>query len=393
MPALVTAAGAHHYRLQFLEFLANQQGNSHIIALGDGSAGQNTLSSVAHHLILDRVYIHGDPTIGQKRGIALNSASTEIINSYISDIKAVHSEAQAIAGWNGPGPYNISNNFLEASAVNVMFGGADPKITNLVPSDITIRRNHFSKRLVWRSQNWSIKNLLELKNAQRVTVEGNLFENNWLAAQTGYAIVLKSVNQEGTAPWSVVQDVTFANNIVRNASGGMKISRDASKSVEVNGITLRNNLFDNISGATYGGAGVFLLVIGGSDITVDHNTIIADGNITLFPDAYTSPRFTYTNNVLIDHAYAIKGSGTAVGNATIAKYFPESEFRGGIYVGSNPSLYPVGNFYPATVGDVGFTNFSGRNYRLSSNSIYQGGGTDGKDPGCDFDALAAAQPQ
>lgn len=393
MPALVTAPGAHHYRLQFLEFQANKQGNSHIIALGDGSSIQNTLSSVPHHLVLDRVYIHGDPTIGQKRGIALNSASTEIINSYISDIKAVYSEAQAIAGWNGPGPYNITNNFLEAAAVNLMFGGADPKIPNLVPSDITIRRNHFSKRLEWRSQDWSIKNLLELKNAQRVTVDGNLFENNWLAAQTGYAIVIKSVNQEGTAPWSVVQDVTFTNNIVRNASGGMKISRDTSKSVEVNNITLRNNLFDNISGKTYGGAGVFLLVVGGSDITVDHNTIMADGNITLFPDEYQSPGFVFTNNVLIDNAYAIKGSGTAVGTGTISKYFPGSDFRGGIYVGANPSLYPVNNFYPANVGDVGFVNFVGRNYRLSTNSIYRGGGTDGKDPGANFDALAAAQPQ
>ena len=41
--------------------------------------------------------------------IALNSASTEIINSYIADIKAVGADAQAIAGWNGPGPFVIAN--------------------------------------------------------------------------------------------------------------------------------------------------------------------------------------------------------------------------------------------------------------------------------------------
>lgn len=393
MPALVTEAGAHHYRLQFLEFLANQKGYSDIISLGDGSSRQNTLSGIAHHLVLDRVYIHGDRTIGQKRGIGLNSANTEILNSHISDIKSVDSEAQAIAGWNGPGPYNITNNYLEASGVNVMFGGADPAITNLVPSDIILRRNHFNKPLAWRTQGWTVKNLLELKNAQRVTIDGNLFEHNWLAAQTGYAIVLKSVNQGGRAPWSVVQDIEFTNNIVRHVASGMKITRDPSNAIEVNDVTLRNNLFDDVSGDTYGGAGVFLLVVGGSDITVDHNTIMNDGNITLFPDAYTSPGFVFTNNVMIDNIYAIKGSGTAVGNGTIAKYFPGGKFFGGIYVGSDPDDYPVGNFYPPDVAAVGFVDFARRNYRLSSNSIYRRGGTDGKDPGCDFDALEAAQGQ
>ena len=44
-------------------------------------------------------------------------------------------------GWNGPGPFLIENNYLEAAGENVMFGGSDPSIANLVPSNITIRRN------------------------------------------------------------------------------------------------------------------------------------------------------------------------------------------------------------------------------------------------------------
>ena len=28
-------------------------------------------------------------------------------------------------------------------------------------------------------------------------------------------------NQEGTAPWSIVENVTFTNNIVQGAEGGM----------------------------------------------------------------------------------------------------------------------------------------------------------------------------
>jgi hypothetical protein len=380
-PALATAPGAHHYRLQFLEFLANYKGQGDIIQLGDGSSKQNSLGVVPHHLIVDRVFIHGDDSYGQKRGIALNSAATSILNSYISDIKLAGIDTQAIAGWNGPGPYEIVNNYLEAAGENVMFGGADPKIPNLVPSDITLRGNHLSKPLAWRTKGWQVKNLLELKNAQRVTIDANVFEHNWQAAQVGYSILLTPVNQDGTAPWSVVQDIEFSNNIVRDVAAGISIGRGSSDVKDVNNVTIRNNLFDRISRATYGGSGYFLLIVGGSDVVVDHNTIVSDGGSVVVPDYRPTYRFVFTNNILIDHAYAIKGAGEAAGTDTIDRYFPDGDFAGGIYIGSNPKYYPTGNYYPATIADVGFVNFSGGDYRLSSNSIYRNGGTDGRDPG------------
>jgi hypothetical protein len=147
--ALTTAVGAHHWRLQFLEFQANSGGIGEIIRLGGGS--EVNAANQAHHIIIDRVYIHGDPKLGIKRGIALNSGDTTIVNSYISDIKSVAQDSQAICGWNGPGPYRIENNYLEAAAENIMFGGATPTIQNLVPANITIRRNHFTKNLAWRN--------------------------------------------------------------------------------------------------------------------------------------------------------------------------------------------------------------------------------------------------
>src|SRR6185437_11151979 len=111
---------------------ATAGGVGDIIVLG-GSASQTQLAQLPHDLVFDRVYVHGDPAAGQKRGIALNSGYTEITNSYIADIKAVGQDAQAICGWNGSGPYVIENNYLEASGENVLFGGADPSVPNLVP--------------------------------------------------------------------------------------------------------------------------------------------------------------------------------------------------------------------------------------------------------------------
>ena len=112
----------------FLEFPSTKEGYGDIIQLGDGSSAQTDLAQVPYEIVLDRVYIHGDPIYGQKRGIALNARTVTIRNSYISDIKAVGVDTQAIGGWNGPGPFSIENNYLEASGEVVLLGGSDPAI-------------------------------------------------------------------------------------------------------------------------------------------------------------------------------------------------------------------------------------------------------------------------
>src|SRR5919206_261134 len=141
-----------------------------------------------------------------------------VVDSYISDFKEVGADSQAIGGWNGPGPLKIANNYLEAAGENIMFGGADPKIADLVPSDIEIVRNDLAKPLRWRKGDpsfegveWTVKNLFELKNARRVLVNGNLLEYNWPQAQNGFSILFTPRNQKGDSPWSTVEDVLFTN--------------------------------------------------------------------------------------------------------------------------------------------------------------------------------------
>ena len=72
-------------------------------------------------------------------------STRSISASHISDCKGVGQDTQAIAGWNGPGPFTIDNNYLEGAGENVMFGGADPAILNLVSDRITFRRNYVSQ--------------------------------------------------------------------------------------------------------------------------------------------------------------------------------------------------------------------------------------------------------
>ena len=160
-----------------------------------GNPTETSAANQPHDIVVDRCYIHGLPRVNAKKGISLNSRATSVIDSYLSDFHSTQYDAQAVGGWNGPGPFKIVNNYLEASGENLMFGGTDPKIANLIPGDIEIRRNHFDKPLSWRAGDpsyagipWVVKNLLEFKNAQRVLIEGNTFEHCWQAAQGGSAI-------------------------------------------------------------------------------------------------------------------------------------------------------------------------------------------------------------
>lgn len=417
-PAIRTEPGAHHYRLVGVEVtLQNAGANAYsLITLGSSGVEQDTLAEVPHHIEIDRCYIHGLPNVHLKRGIELNSRFTDITNSHISECHGQGQEAQAILGWNGPGPFTIVNNFLEGAGENVMFGGAIATIPNLVPSNIQIRGNYFYKPTAWRGgpDQWTVKNLFELKNARKVVVEGNTFENSWRDAQVGFAILFTARSEDGAMPWATVEDVQFSNNIVRHAAFGLQIlGQDCGAltcyPATTKKLTISNNLFDDISWLWCGpdcSAGKFLVIVQGADrIVFDHNTIFQTGNIISAAGA-PHTNFVFTNNIAPHNDYGIHGDGRAPGNDSIGHFFPGSSIQRNIIAGEDFAgrtwdyTYPVNNFYPRSLDSVGFVDCPGagpcgspwtagdyHGYRLASTSPFKNGGTDGRDPGFDVDAL------
>ncbi|HXH05501.1 MAG TPA: hypothetical protein VNI83_02810 [Vicinamibacterales bacterium] len=402
-PVLSADPGAHHWRVQWLAFEATAGGAGEIIALGDGGDDQRDRSAIPHDLLLEGLLLRGDPARGQKRGIALNSAATVVRNCDIRDIKAAGQDSQAIAGWNGPGPFLIENNYLEAAGENLLFGGADPAVPALVPADITVRGNYVTKPLGWRSPGspWTVKNLFELKNARRVLVEWNVFEHNWEAGQTGYAVLFTPRNQDGRAPWTVVEDVVFRYNIVRHAAGGINVlGRDNEHpSQQTRRIEIAGNLFHDIDAARWGGTGVFLLIGDApADVSVDRNTIVQSGSVVLAHGRIGGRPapilgFRFTNNVAFHNEYGIIGEDHGIGSHTIEAYFPDADISRNVLAGGDPQRYPPGNFFPRPAELLAeFVDPSANDYRLRPGSRYRSLGSDGGPLGSDVEALRDGTP-
>ncbi len=394
-PTLQTArsADAGYYRVMGVEITfgdrATPAGNGGIVNLGDSD---QSLAEMPSYLILDRVYVHGYANRRTKRCVTLNSAWSAVVDSYLDHCHTKGQDSQAIMGWNGTGPYKIANNYLAGGAENVMFGGADPSIPDLVPSDIEIRGNHFHRPNDWKGMpTITVKNLFELKAARRVLVEGNVFEGNWTDGQTGWAINLKSANQSGRCTWCVSEHVTIRYNVIRNSESGITILAKAPVHAApiINHVLIEHNvLFDLGPDSDFGGrGGGFQLVSGPRDITIRHNTVLSPYSAVHFTGGQVSG-LELEGNILTRGRFGIKGDGAPEGTGSLGRYAPGAAVTGNVIVGARANLYPPRNHFPGSLAALGFVDLAGRDLRLAAGSGFKGllGGVD---PGADVAKVAA----
>lgn len=399
-PALQGDAHAHHYRFAGIEiattYALTAATHFNVVAL-EINAGATVLSDLPHHIIFDRCYIHGTTTGNVRRGLLMNGIHIGLVDSYVEECHEIGGDSQAVAAWNGPGPYKIVNNFLSAACEVTLFGGIDSKGATFVPADVECRNNYLTKPLKWKVDDpsyakihWSVKNIFELKSVQRAWVDNNTFENNWGDAQNGYGILFTPRNQDGTAPWSVVQDVIFTHNLIRHSGGGLNIlgTDNLQTSLPTERILVQHNQWQDIDGAVWNGTGSWIQVgDGGDDITIDHNTALQTG----FPIVFTrnvairpSVRFTFTNNICNYGGGFFGDYGVGNDNLAFATYAPGIVFRRNALIAGNPANLPADNLYPASSSAVGFVNLATFDLRLAVASPYNNAALDGFDVGVVF---------
>jgi hypothetical protein len=386
--ALITVANSHHFRFAGIEF-APVAGVVlyQLITIGNQDVSPVTL---AHHIVFDRCYVHGNPGTDNRRAIQMDGAYVAMIDSYISDFQEQTADTQALWAHNTTGPLQIRNNYIEAAGENVMFGGADSREAALVPADIEISNNYFFKPLSLIPTAYTVKNMLEFKAAQRVLVTGNTFENNPAKGQNGFAVLITPRNQGGTAPWSVTTDIAITSNTLINVGSGINIAgRDNNQpSLLTERILIRDNVV-GVTGLNGADGRGFQFVAGGNDYTIDHNTLINSMVAPAFSTsdlamAQSTPKvnnFVFTNNLATRTNWGFFGTSVGEGTPALNGNFTNWTFSRNVIVDGPAGSYPAGNFFPTGVAAVGFANYAGGNYTLAADSPYKNAGTDGMDIG------------
>jgi hypothetical protein len=223
-----------------------------------------------------------------------------------------------------------------------------------------------------------------------------VIENNWADAQTGHALVLKSENQDGRAPWSTSSDVTIRYNIIRNVGSVFNISgagSTPSKSVTASRFLITHNLAYGVNAGPYSGEGVaFQLLSGLTDAVITHNTIINQNatRAAVVFDGRPTKGLVMHSNLFQSGPYGVMGSDASPGRGTLARYAPDAVFRRNVLVGAGDcSPYPGETVCPPRMSDVGFVNALEGNFRAGIGALRKRA-VDGSDIGADMDRVEAA---
>ena len=344
-PAFRLEAGASGWRMVGLEVTVAPtvtQVHYGLIYLGESGKAQSTLESVPSDLVLDRMYIHAQATTNITRCVALNSARTQISDSYLTECHAKGYDSQAIWGGNGPGPYKIVNNTLQGAGENIMFGGSDPSIPGLVPSDIEIRRNYIYKPLSWQGGPWTIKNLLEFKNAVRVLVEGNVLDGSW--RENGGSIIVKSSNQSGGCRWCRSTDVTIRRNLITNAGQGIAVAGSTNSDSTTKRVLISENVLDLSQPGSRDG----LVLLSPQSVSVVRNVFSGTTHSAAIVEG--GAPCVFDSNIWSKGSYGVFASGAGSGTAALNKGCGTTgwTWTAMTLIGSSSSGYPGGTTWVAT---------------------------------------------
>ena len=203
-------------------------------------------------------------------------------------------------------------------------------------------------------------------------IQNNTFENNWMGAQSGYAIVFNSVDQGGTAPWSQVANVTFQKNVVQNSPNGMNIGSVGNPpGAAASNFNINNNLLYNISGRLFLVNGAYSTTLSNVSITNNTGILNSSSNSAVTFDGVPTTGFVFSNNVVSNGTYGIFGTGLT-GHAAIDYFAPGATVTGNVLIGGSPSNFTgyAGNYTPSSVT---FVNPSTGNYNLTNPSLYDSG--------------------
>jgi hypothetical protein len=426
-PAISTAEGAHHYWLAGIEVA--RSGEAGVVRRGLAAIG-NGVAATVHHIVLDRMFIHGsdaDAAAQTHAGLLARGGHIALLGSRVSAIQTQLQpgsgcsggciESQGVLITDGAGPYEIRNNYISAATENLFIGGPDDPwagaqdpVTNEMAKDLTIVGNHLHKPASWFAlpyrpggNNRLVKDNFEIKAADRVRFEGNYLQNSWSSVDRdpaqayppgpgygyamGTAIVLTPRNQTNQTPYARISDVAIVNNRIADAQRGVALlgDDDTYPSGPLARVRIANNLFDGVPGKQPWSDsvpqttvdGILITHVSGRtsgaiDVTIEHNTAFHRGPVLeAFHNGAPQPMvgFVFRDN-LVHGGFA--GADGSQGSGTFQQFLGDAAFDHNDLVGADPSQYGICGqvmclFSPSDAA-VGFSPQASGDYPVSSDS-------------------------
>lgn len=437
--------------------------NYNLVWVGIGE--ETAIEGTPHHVEFRHCIIRGLPDEeGPRNLLVMNGRYLRVEDSWLAHAKQYSSETHAISLVQTPGPVWIRNNYLNAASINILSGGAGTGIRDQVTTDMVVENNHIQKlgyqlymssagpptgsclsgryhrdtsvspndcahgacytcvNSAWvqdtagtyRSATYLTKNMIEFKHCLRCKLENNWIDTGFDAEDTGnpaYCFFLSSYLK------ATNRDIVFRNNRCdKTWTGFAAADSDRANSAGNGPVVIENNLNTNMGiwpeysiwqvENTGGQRRGFYFTSSYDSITVNHNTIRANGNTTSgmlfsYAEAGPLPNFNVRNNIIpqgyypvhVDDASETTCSPTGIG---VIVGDPVNRFKNNILYGaSSPLPYACAFENGASPTSVDFV--SATDSHLISTSPYSAAcasgcsftGTDGTDIGADVNKVDA----
>lgn len=233
----------HHFQITNTEIrddIGGPVGQNGVALAYCGTNTETSESQQPHDIYIMQNYFHGytTPNITALRGIFYSMHDSVIAYNYFEKINGNAKEGQGIATQQSSRVLVLAN-WISGGSEGSMIGGSPPTIAGYTPSDFTFRRNMFTRDYAdinvsrcGLPNNYVVKNRFEIKNAQRVLIDGNTFQQSWCDGQSGFLMLLNVRALSGSCGSctlgniSIVADITVTNNVFAHAAQG--IQTDAS---------------------------------------------------------------------------------------------------------------------------------------------------------------------
>lgn len=382
----------------------------------------STIAELPTDIIIDRCWFYGRDASGEddRYGMWFNPNGGAVLDSTIELITGNQSDPIGIWAYMGSRIVLIQNCAVSASGENIILGGSDSTIAEN-ELDWVIRGNHLFKLPKWfdndptyDSYNRIIKNHLEIKKGRRVLIENNIMEDcgDEDDGQRLVAIALTPRNQSGGDTFAAVLDVEIRYNIIRRVGVIVTLmNHDGSASENTERVWIHNNLayslnyYDQYGEADYPMFFIVSSAFGtgtGNDLRITHNTFVNGpngyveqyGNFLLFEQQIDGWDGLIVKDNIIECAHISERSAIYGGTSNVTTALNNScvdyDVDNNLFFHEAADVqasYPGTNLFEADNTGVGFDNFAGDDYELTSLEYRAGqanDASDGEDMGADI---------